>query len=803
MWQYISSKILRFRILLLVVVSLFTLFMMYNATKVEMSYEYAPLLPKSDSASIQYQEFVSRFGEEGNIITIGIVDSNFFSLDNFENWKNFCNELSEIDGVENMISIPNAFHLIKNKEEKKFDLERIFEDSINSQAQLDSMSNIFHSLPLYRGYLYNDSTKAYLVALTMNKDRMKTKERETLVKSIQKVGANYEKSAEVDLIYSGLPYIRVVNSIMIKKEIFLFTGLALLICVLILYIFFRSFKAMLFPAIVVMAGVFTALGSMALLDYHITILTGMIPPLLIVIGIPNSIFMLNKYHNEYKIHGNKIKALKRVIVKIGNAIFLTNLTTASGFVTFTLTSSKILKEFGAIAAINIFALFVLSLLLIPTIFSFLPPPEDRHLKHLERKGVSKIIEKLSYISNHKRTLAYIIMTAVILVSAYGMTRMKTTGYMVDDIPPSDPIYKDLKFFEKNFEGVMPLEIIIDTRKPNGVLRTSTMLKMEQLEKQLQNYDELSSSISYLNVVKMAKQAFYNGNEQYYSLPKSTEKNFILSYATNANSDISMAHAFIDSTKQTARISIRMKDVGTKRMDQLYQEFMKEIHEIFPIKNYDVTVTGSSVVFFRGNQYLVKNLFISLALAIGLIAIFMAIMFKSPRMVLMSLIPNLIPLLFTAGLMGFAGIPIKASTILVFSIAFGISVDNTIHFLAKYRQELSVNNWDIQKSVMMALKETGFSMIYTSTVLFFGFGIFSLSNFGGTQAMGVLVSLTLLVALISNLVLLPSLLIGLEKIIRTKSLKEPMLQIFNEEEDIDLDELEIEKPKDQTNQSKES
>lgn len=777
--------------------------MMYNATKVEMSYEYAPLLPKSDSASIQHQEFVKLFGEEGNIITIGIIDSNFFKLEHFNNWKKFCNELSDIDGVENTISIPNSYHLVKNKEKKKFDLIRIFEDSISSQAQLDSMSNIFQSLPLYRGYIYNDSTKAYVVALTMNKDRMKTKERESLVKSVKKVSANFEKRSGLDLHYSGLPYIRVVSSIMIKKEIYLFTGLALLICVLILYFFFRSFKAMLFPALVVLSGVFTALGSMALLNYHITILTGMLPPLLIVIGIPNSIFMLNKYHHEYRLHGNKIKALKRVIVKIGNAIFLTNLTTASGFVTFTLTSSKILKEFGAIAAINILALFVLSLLLIPTIFSFLPPPEDRHLKHLDRKGVGKIINKLAHITNHKRKLAYVVMTGVILVSAFGITRMKTTGYMVDDIPPSDPIYIDLKFFENNFEGVMPLEIIIDTRKPNGILQTSTMLKMEKLEKRLQNYDELSSSVSFINVVKMAKQAFYNGNERYYSLPKSTEKNFILSYATNANSDIDLAHAFIDSTKQIARISIRMKDVGTKRMDQLYEEFMSEIHEIFPPKRYDVTVTGSSVVFFRGNQYLVKNLFISLALAIGLISIFMAIMFQSPRMVLMSLIPNLIPLLFTAGLMGYVGIPIKASTILVFSIAFGISVDNTIHFLAKYRQELSVTNWNIQQSVMMALNETGVSMIYTSTVLFFGFGIFSLSNFGGTQAMGVLVSLTLLVALISNLVLLPSLLIGLERIITTKSFKEPMLQIFNEEEDIDLDELEIESTRGEPDQTKDS
>ena len=279
MWQNISSKILRYRVVLLIIVILYTIFMIFNATKVEMSYEYAPLLPKSDSASIEHREFVDLFGEEGNLITIGVVDPDFFTLEHFNNWRDYCEELSNIDGVDNMISIPNTVHLVKNTEEKKFDLLKIFKEDITSQAALDSMASIFHTLPLYRGYLYNDSTETYLVALTMNKDRMKTKEREKLVKNIQKVSAQFEKASGHYLHYSGLPYIRVVNSIMIKKEIYLFSGLALLICIAILFFFFRSFKAMLFPALVVLAGVFSALGTMSLFGYHITILTGMIPPL--------------------------------------------------------------------------------------------------------------------------------------------------------------------------------------------------------------------------------------------------------------------------------------------------------------------------------------------------------------------------------------------------------------------------------------------------------------------------------------------------------------------------------------------
>jgi predicted RND superfamily exporter protein len=791
MWQSLSSLILRYRIFLLFLIVSFTIFMGYTGRKIEMSYTYAQMLPEKDSAMIDYKNFKNLFGEEGNFIIIGVEDESFYELQHFNRWVQLCNELSDISAVEDMLSIPNSYQLIKNTTEKKFNLQQIFKHPVKTQAELDSLRSVFKSMPLYKGYLYNDTVNTYLAVLTMNKDRMATKERENLVEEIRARCTEYENDTNNKIRYSGLPYINVRNAMLIKHEIYMFTVLALAICLVILFLFFKSFKAILFPALVVLSGVATAMGSMVLLGYEITILTGMIPPLLIVIGIPNSIYILNKYHYEYRIHQNQIKALKRVIMKIGNTIFLTNLTTAMGFATFITTNSSILKEFGIIASLNILFLFVLSIIMIPTIFSFYPPPQSRHIEHLERKTLGHVINKLISISQNYRKTVYVLVISLIVISIYGISLIRTTGYLLDDIPDKDPIAIDVKFFEKNFDGIMPLEIIIDTKRPNGIIDASNLQKIESIDKTLSSLPELSSSLSYVNIVKMAKQAFYNGNEKFYSLPRTTERNFILSYAQNGEDNINMADSFIDSTMQIARMSFRVKDIGTKRMDTLYNRIHTEMANLFPPDKYDVTVTGSMVTSFKGNQYLVSNLFRSLALAIVLISIFMAFMFNSSRMVFMSLIPNIIPLLTTAAIMGFTGISIKASTILVFSIAFGISVDNTIHFLAKYRQELTLTNWNISKSVVLALKETGVSMLYTSTVLLFGFGIFSISKFGGTQSLGILITITLLVALISNLVVLPSLLIGFEKIITTKAFHEPMLQIFNEEEDIDLDELEIE------------
>jgi len=792
MWVTIARTILKNRILFLSILFVITAFMAYKAGDVQMSYQYAPLLPEDDPAYIEYQEFENQFGNEGNLMVIGIKDKDFFTLKNYEKWINLSNSISSVNGVSSVFSVSESYNLLKNKEEKQFEIIPVFTDSVGSQFELDSLKNAFYDLPFYENTLYNKETDAYLMAITLKPEILESPERVNLVEEIRKAAEIYSTQTGNDVHYSGLPYIRVTTAEMIKKELNMFIFLALGVTAIIIFLFFRSFKVVLFSMLVVGIAVIWALGTQALFGYKITILTGMIPPLIIVIGIPNSVFLLNKYHQEYRKHGNKIKALQRVIYKIGNATFLTNLTTASGFGTFVFTSSKILVEFGVIAAINIIGVFFLSLLLIPIIFSFLSAPKDRHLNHLDNKAVNNVVDKLVHISLNHRSAVYITTGIILVLGIFGISKIKTTGYMLDDIPHEDPLYLDLKFFEENFDGMMPLEIMIDTEKPNGVLKASNLKKMDQFHDKMESHDYVSKAISLSEVVKFARQGFYNGNKKYFGIPSNQERNFLLSYVSNSKGDQQkIISTFIDSLRQKTRMSFRLKDVGTTKMSELNDEINYELNEIFPPDKYKVSVTGASVLFFKGTKYLIKNLFVSLLLAVVLIAGFMAWMFSSKRMVLVSLIPNLIPLIMTAALMGYFSIPIKPSTILVFSIAFGISVDDTIHYLAKYRQELGETNWSIKAAVVLALKETGVSMMYTSIILFFGFGIFGFSEFGGTVALGVLVAVTLLIALFSNLILLPSLLLTLEKQITNKSFKEPLLHIYNEDEDIELDDLKIE------------
>ena len=793
MWQFIVRIILRYRLLILIFIGLATVFMGYEGSKIKMSYELAQMLPEDDPKSIEYQKFKKQFGQDGSVIFVAVQDPDLFTLKHFQTWYDITQEVSKIEGVSGVISAARAFTLIRNDSLKKFDFKPIIDHRPTTQQEVDSVKKVLYSLKLYNDRLYNKKTDVNMMMITLDKKVINSKKRIPLVEKIKNTVDRYEREYGIRVHYSGLPYIRTVTSKMIQNELLLFTLLALIIASLLLFMLFKSFRAVFFAMLVVIIAVIWALGTVVLFGYKITILTGILPPLLIVIGVENSIFLLNKYLSEYREHGNKVKALSRMISRIGNANLLTNATTAVGFAAFIITGNSLLVEFGIIAALNIFLIYLLSLFMLPILFSYFPEPKPKHLKHLEKGLISKFLDKVVYIVQTKRPVIYIITSILVVLGILGITKLKTTGNIVDDISKDDILYKDLIFMEQNFKGVMPLEITVNTKKPKGVLRASTLRKIDKLQKVLNTYPEFSEPLSIVEVVKSAKQAFYRGNPKMYALPNNQERNFILSYVPTLDKggQNSILKSFVDSSLQTTRISVQMANIGTNDIQRILTSLQPMVDSIFSPDKYEVHLTGTSVVFLSGTNYLVKNLFQSLLLAIVVITMLMALIFSSARMIVISLIPNIIPQILTAGMMGYFGISIKPSTILIFSIALGISVDSTIHFLSRYRLHLKYNDWKIRESVLAALHETGYSMIYSAIVLFFGFSMFTLSSFGGTEALGYLVSFTLLVALFSNLFVLPSLLLSIDKWLLTKSFKEPLLEVFDEEEDIELDKLIIE------------
>lgn len=782
--------ILRNRAFIIIAIIGLTVFMGMQWKHMRFTYTEANLLPDDHQYNKEYVQFLETFGEEGNLIILGVKDSTLFNPKNFTAWSNLSEKIKSYPEVDITMSISDLQILEKRKDSAAFKMVPFITDTVFDQKKLDRYKyQLFQKLPFYEGLVYSPSKASVRTAIYLKKDIVNTSARKDFITNdlIPLIEA-FEAETSVNVYTSGMPYIRTLNSQNIIDEIGRFIGAALAVTSLIFFFFFRSFRATFISMITVIIGVMWAFGFLGLLKYEITVLTALIPPLIIVIGIPNCIFLINKYQQEIKLHGNQAKSLQRVIAKVGNATLMTNITTASGFATFILTNSKLLKEFGVVASICIIAIFLLSLFIIPIVYSYMPIPKNKHLKHLNKRWIGSFVEWMERMVRGHRIAIYIITIVLLCTSIIGIFNIKLSGSLIEDMPKKAGFYSDIKFFESEYEGIMPLEILINTKRKKGVMKLATLKRMDALETYIEEVPELSKTLSVVNLVKYSKQAYYNNNPEYYQLPNSQERTFLLSYAKSSANNTNLLASYVDTTGQYARITTFMKDTKTERFDRIEEDLRAEIAKIFPADRYEVSLTGKAYIFEKGTKYLVNNLILSLSLAILLIALFMAWMFRNVKMILVSLIPNLLPLLITAGLMGYLGVPIKPSTILVFSIAFGISVDDTIHFLAKYRQELLANNWKIKRSVYAALKETGVSMFYTSIVLFFGFSVFIISSFGGTVALGALVSVTLLFAMLSNLLLLPSLLLSLERsIANQQTFKKPALQIIpstDEDEDVE-------------------
>ena len=783
MWTELAHTVLKYRLPLIIIIGLITIFMGYHARNVEWNYDFTKVVPDDDPDMVFFQDFKSLFGEDGNILVIGVKDSSLYTPENFRKFKYLSDEIGRIRGVQDVLSIPNSYLLEKDTEQKKFNLEPIFKQIPDSQSELDSLLKVANSQSFYSGQIINSENGATLILATLNTEYLNSKKRLDLTEDVKHVGHAFEENTGLELHYGGLPFFRSEMATKVKRELQMFLLFSVIITAIIMWFFFRSWDAVLFPMIVIAVMVIWVVGTLSLFGYKITLLSALIPPIIVVIGIPNSIYLLNKYHHEFDYHGNKIRALSVMVRKIGLITLITNFTTSIGFLVLNFTQITVLKEFGLVAGINILATFFVSIIFIPAIFSYLPPPSKRQLKHLDFVVINKVLNYIDRVVHRKRIAVFVVTGIVVTLAVIGIFRVESVSYIVDDLPKKSKIMQDLRFFERNFSGIMPLDILVDTGKKRGVLSPSNLRKVNELEEYLASQPELSQPVSLVTLVKAARQAFYNNNPSYYALPN-RDRNFILSYLRNQQDSVKYLKSFVDSTGQVMRISIKIADIGSNQMRELIQERIEPaIDSVFADTNTEVRTTGTSYIFVKGNQFLIENLRLSLLIAFLLISLIMAILFRNFKMILISLIPNVIPIIITAGLMGYFGIVLKPSTALIFSIAFGISVDDSIHFLAKYRQELFANKFFVPLAVSRSIRETGSSMIYTSVVLFAGFIIFAASRFGGTQSLGILTSLTLLIAMFTNLIVLPSLLLAFDSGKRRRD-AHPLIEHIDESEEDD-------------------
>ncbi len=777
MWLKIAAFLVRKRVLLLIVLGLFTGFMAYEARKVSIAYDFAKVIPKDDSDYIDYTAFKQKFGEDGSVMVLGVQSDKLFQLPYFKAWYKLTESIQKLNGIEKVVSISHIYKIDKVESRDEFGddnghfaIGRMFQKPPETQNELDSLAKVIKNLSFYKGLLINEKGDVTLMGITLKKEQLDSKDRIALVAQIEELANIFQKEQNTEVHFSGLPYIRTIYATKIRNELQMFTLFSVLITMVIMWFFFRSLVAVGYSLVVVVLGVVFTLGTVGLMGYKVTALIGLVPPLIVIIGIQNCIYLFNVYHQEYRKNKSKMLSITRVTAKNGLALFLTNVTTAVGFGVFNFTGSSLLDDFSVVSAINIMVIYVLSAIFLPIVYSYLPAPTQKQTKHLDNVHMSGLMQWCNRVVMHHRKWIYGIVAVLTLVSVWGFMQVRAIGYIVDDLPKKDKVYTDLRFFEHHFHGVMPLEISVDSKKKATFKNSiSSFEKMDSLQKILSEYPQLSKPVSLLEMIKFASQAFHNYNPQSYALPPQEEFVALRSYLklNKKSGNNQLMKGLVDSTWQTARISVQMADIGSVETEKLRNELRLRVDSIFNPKEYDVKLTGTSIIFLKGNSYLINNLTGSMALALLINSLLMAMLFFSWRMILISLVPNILPLIMTLGIMGYFDIHLKPSTIIIFSITYGISIDFTIHFLAKYRYFLKKNNWAIGPAVTETIIESGVSIVYTSVILFCGFIIFAFSTFGGTVALGVLTSITLLIGMVLNLLLLPAMLMWLEKIMNMK------------------------------------
>ena len=762
MWYSLGKFILKNRLGALLFLLAATSVMGFYASKIQLSYDFTKAVPTDNPKFIDFRAFIKKFGADGNTMVIGVQSDKFFNKEFFNSVGELHHRLRAIDGVTGILSIPEVVTLGNDSVTGKFGPIKLFHYPYSNQADLDSARIKFQGLPFYKTLLYNPNKNAYLLGISLNKDTINSKSRTRLISHILKVVGEFENKQHIEVYKSGMPFIRTVMANRIKDEMNTFLLASFLLSALTLFLFFRSISAVIMSLLVVGMGVIWSLGTIVLCGYQITLLTALIPILVVVIGIPNCIYFLNKYHTTYKEIPDKDKALVSMVGRMGIVTLFCNIAAAIGFAVFAFTKSAILKEFGVVAGINIMALFLISLLFIPAVLSYLPAPKPKHIRYLDNKYLEYILVKIENWTFYHAKWVYFITVVVTIISVIGITKIKSEGFVVDDLPKKDKLYTDLKWFENQFNGLMPLEIVVDAKKPRGALKMETMLDIEEFTNYVTTKSEVARPLSIVEALKFANQGYYGGDTASYLLPLEIPASLstaMRSKEKGKSEFMKLVSQFVDSNQQATRISVNMKDIGSIKLPVLIADLESKSAKIFDSTKYKVTFTGSSVTFLEGTSFIIRGLKESIFWAFLLITICMLYLFKSFRILICSLIPNLVPLIITAGVMGWTGIALKPSTVLVFSVALGIAIDVTIRFLINYKQELPHFNNKVPATLVQTIKHTGISIIYTSLVLTAGFIIFVFSDFGGTNALGWLTSLTLVVGTLTNLVLLPVLILS--------------------------------------------
>ncbi|MEM9722362.1 MAG: MMPL family transporter [Bacteroidota bacterium] len=741
--------ILKNRRYLFIAICLLTLFMVYGLSFLRIDFSFDSFYPKEDPEYKYYEAYQELFSEEQNFVIQIAVESphkDVFNRSFVQRIDSMFDAMEQLSGVDSMFSATNANYV--RKRGLGFSQKPYFEYD-TEEALKKSQKRILKDSTLL-GFLVTNDLKHLCGFIIITPELFDAPERDVLhdelVDMLDKSGFEY--------VITGIPVIRTRYTQKLAQELIMFVSISVVLIVLVLFLMYRNLWGIIIPVLVILSSLLWITGTMGWGGQPINLINNLLIPIIFVVGMSDVIHLITKYLDEMNGGISQEEAMKRTLDEIGLATFLTSVTTAIGFASLMVSRIPPIREFGFYASIGVLFTYVISIVILPNAIMRLPADRFLRAKSLENHPIWHRLLSWVYGITTRKPKWVLTISALIIASCLALTtQISLDTYLLEDIGRRDPIRKSMEFFEAQSAGLRPFEMAIEVEEGKNIADLAVLKEMEKIQNFLQQEGYFSPFLSPVSLFSQAN-SFYNGNlKRYRRLPSDQGTvDEILSFI-QLNDNSNLLHKVMNQEKGIARMSARMPDVGTGKFSDLTERLDTFIASSCDTTLFSYHITGHAYLTDGNLLYLRRSLLGGLGIAFIVIGIIMGLLFKSWRMLLISMVPNIIPLIITGGIMGLMGIKLTASTAIVFVISFGIAVDDTIHFLTRYKLERNLG-----KSQSEAIRETilgtGKAVIITSLVLMSGFVLLLASDFGGTFNTGLFTALTIIFAMLADLFLLP-------------------------------------------------
>ncbi len=770
MFDRIARYILQARLLLLALLAAATIALGLPALDVVFDFSPRSIFLTADDEVKFLDRHREVFGEEDGIVMVLMEADDVFTPDNLQLIVDLSDDLAGVEGIEQVLSLSTVPRL--SGAPPVIEVQPLLDEVPTTDEDAAELKRIVLENRIYLHRFVSPDSRATALLGIFADDLDEELERRPGLAAVEELLADHGGAPGVTLTMVGVPVVNREYAVLLQKDMAWTVGVSVLLIGLVLAFLFRNPISVALPLTAVGLSLAWTVGYMVLWGDGFNIINSIIPTLMLVIGVGDAVHFLTTYYQEIGAGAERTEAIRGMVRRIGAACLLTSLTAAIGFGSLMVARIDIIKGMGRVAAVGLMISYFVILLLVPSVLSLAPAPKAGVHADPSQGAIGRMLVWVGDVVVGRKLVVVMVTFLICGLAVLGGFRVKSDNFLLEELFKTHPVSQGLHQTERVLTGVMPVEVSIKTTEDGGILEPDVLAGMVELQEHLGSDPFIGHSASVADLILEIGRL--TKGERSVPATRAEASQRLLYF--EMGEDPGFLDSMVDVTRSHARISATQRDWGTNNFFGWYDgtgecdprakcgdPILEVVDRAFGTTNgkredgLEVRVTGSNLVAARALGRLVEDMVFSLSTAFFVISILMMLLLRSLRIGLLSMVPNLIPLLVTFGFMGWVGIPLRTSTALIFSVALGVAVNDTIHFVTRFREELFLCG-DRAEAVRKTLLSTGRAIIFTSILMIFGFATMMTTHFAGIFQMGLLGAVTLFAALVGDLLLLPTCLV---------------------------------------------